>query len=39
MGKQPHDFIPVKYTNSSEDNVFGSIMNVMIGALFIAFFY
>ena len=39
MGKQPNEFIPVKYSNQSED-AFGNIMiNLMVGGLFLLFFY
>ena len=39
MGKQPHEFIPVKYTNQSEEPLSASLMNVAVGAMFLAFFY
>mgnify|MGYP006954752646 FL=1 len=39
MGKQPHEFIPVKYTNQSEESLSANLMNVAIGAMFCAFFY
>jgi hypothetical protein len=39
MGKQPNEFIPVKYTNQGEDSLSANLMNVAIGAMFVAFFY
>jgi len=39
MGKQPNDFIPVKYTNHGDENLSATVMNVLIGAMFLAFFY
>jgi AFG3 family protein len=39
MGKQPNEFIPVKYTNQDENSVSANLMNVAIGAMFVAFFY
>ena len=39
MGKQPNEFIPVKYDKHGDDNLPMSMMNIMIGAMFCAFFY
>jgi len=39
MGKQPHEFVPVKYTNQDEGSLSANLMNVAIGAMFCAFFY
>jgi hypothetical protein len=39
MGRQPNEFIPVKYTNQSEEGMGNFMMNMLIGGLFIAFFY
>ena len=39
MGKTPQEFVPVKYTNQSEDSVSNVVLNMAIGSLFILFFY
>lgn len=39
MGRQPNEFIPVKYTNQSEEQFSNIIFNVLIGSLFLLFFY
>lgn len=39
MGKQPHEFIPVKVTNDGDNDLKANLMNLAIGAMFIAFFY
>jgi ATP-dependent Zn protease len=39
MGRQPHEFIPVKYTNQSEEQFGNLLINVLIGSLFLLFFY
>lgn len=39
MGKQPSDFIPVKYTNHGDESLSGSMVNIAIGAMFLFFFY
>ena len=39
MGKQPHEFVPVKYTNSTEGDAGANAINMVIGAMFLAFFY
>lgn len=39
MGKQPHEFIPVKYANQGEDSMSNVLLNGLIGGLFIMFFY
>ena len=39
MGKQPHEFIPVKYTNQSEEQMGNFMMNLLIGGLFGLFLY
>lgn len=39
MGKQPANFIPVKYDNSGSDATKGMLVNLMIGSLFITIFY
>lgn len=38
MGKNPNEFVPVKYTNTEKENPTAIIMNVVIGAMFLAFF-
>lgn len=39
MGKQPHEFIPVKVTNDGDKDLKSNLMNLAIGAMFIGFFY
>jgi hypothetical protein len=39
MGRQPNEFIPVKYSNQSEDSMSNVLLNVMVGSLFLLFFY
>lgn len=39
MGKQPHEFIPIKYSNQGEDSFGNMAFNLMIGSLFLLFFY
>ena len=39
MGRGPNEFVPVKYTNQSEEGMGTFMMNMLIGGLFIAFFY
>ena len=39
MGRQPNEFIPVKYKNQSEEAFTNTLLNLMIGGLFIAFLY
>jgi len=39
MGKNTNNFIPVKYSNSSDENTNAIIINMFVGALFVAFFY
>ena len=39
MGRNPGEFIPVKYTNQSEDGVGNIMMNLLVGSLFVLFFY
>lgn len=38
MGKQPHEFVPVKYTNQSEEQMGNYMMNLLIAGLVIVFF-
>lgn len=38
MGKQAHEVIPIKFS-SKDENLEGTIMNVLIGAMFLAFFF
>jgi len=38
MGKQAHEVIPIKFSHQNE-NLEGQIMNVLVGTMFIAFFY
>lgn len=35
MGKQPHDFIPVKYSNSQDEGMGATAVNLAIGGLFL----
>jgi ATP-dependent Zn protease len=39
MGRNPSEFIPVKYTNQSEEGMGTFMLNMMIGSLFVMFFY
>ena len=39
MGKQPHEFVPVKVTNESENDLKANMMNLAIGCMFAGFFY
>jgi riboflavin transporter FmnP len=39
MGKQPNEFIPVKYTNNNGETAGGTLMNIVVGTMFLAFFY
>ena len=39
MGRNPAEFIPVKYTNQSEESTGTFMMNMLIGSLFVLFFY
>jgi hypothetical protein len=39
MGRNPAEFIPVKYTNQSEEAAGTFMMNMLIGSLFVLFFY
>jgi hypothetical protein len=39
MGRNPAEFIPVKYTNQSEESAGTFMMNMLIGILFVSFFY
>ena len=39
MGRQPEHFIPVKYANQSEQNMGNIAFNVLIGGMFLLFFY
>lgn len=39
MGRNPSEFIPVKYTNQSEEGMGTFMMNMLIGSLFVLFFY
>ena len=39
MGRSPAEFIPVKYANQSEEGMGNFMMNMLIGSLFILFFY
>lgn len=39
MGRQPNEFIPVKYKNQSEESASNIMLNLMIGGLFVAFLY
>jgi len=39
MGKSEEQFVPAKFTNQdSADNLNSQIMNILIGAMFLAFF-
>ena len=39
MGRQPHEFVPVKYTNHSEEQMGNFMFKLLVGGLFLAFFY
>ena len=39
MGRNPNEFIPVKYTNQSEEGMGTFMMNMLVGGLFVLFFY
>lgn len=39
MGKNPNDFIPVKYTNHDEADLNKTMFNVFLGAIFLTFLY
>lgn len=39
MGRNPAEFIPVKYTNQSEEGMGPFMMNMLVGSLFVLFFY
>ena len=39
MGRNPAEFIPVKYTNDSEEGMGTFMMNMLVGSLFVLFFY
>jgi len=39
MGRNPAEFIPVKYQNHSEEGAGTFMMNMLIGSLFVLFFY
>ena len=39
MGRNPAEFIPVKYTNESEEGMGTFMMNMLVGSLFVLFFY
>ena len=39
MGRQPNEFIPVKYTNMSDDQIGNLLINVLVGSLFVMFLY
>ena len=39
MGRQPHEFVPVKYTNQSEEQVTNVMFKILVGGLFLMFFY
>jgi hypothetical protein len=39
MGRSPAEFIPVKYTNQSEEGMGTFMMNMLVGSLFVLFFY
>ena len=39
MGKQPDEFIPVKYSNNTGESLNNTMMNILIGTMFITFFY
>jgi hypothetical protein len=39
MGRQPNEFIPVKYNNQGEEQMSNLMMNLLVGSLFVLFFY
>jgi hypothetical protein len=39
MGKQPHEFIPVKIKSEGDNDLKSNLMNLAIGTMFVAFFY
>ena len=39
MGRQPHEFVPVKYTNQGEEQVTNMLFKILVGGLFLMFFY
>jgi len=39
MGRQPNEFVPVKYTNQSEEQVTNVMFKILVGGLFLMFFY
>lgn len=39
IGRSPAEFVPVKYTNQSEEGMGTFMMNMLIGSLFVLFFY
>ena len=39
MGRQPTEFVPIKYNNQSNEAVGSTMMNVLVGSLFLLFFY
>ena len=39
MGRSPAEFVPVKYQNQSEEGTGAFMMNMLIGSLFVLFFY
>lgn len=39
MGRQPNEFIPVKYTNQSVEQYSNVLLNVLVGSMFLLFFY
>ncbi len=39
MGRNPSEFIPVKYTNQSEEEMGTFLMNMLVGSLFVVFLY
>ena len=38
MGRSPSEFIPVKYTNQSEEGMGTFMLNMLVGSLFVLFF-
>ena len=39
MGKQPNQFIPVKYVNAPDEGVSNFMFNLMIGSIAVIAFY
>lgn len=39
MGRQPSEFVAIKYNNQSSEQVSNTVMNLLIGSLFLLFFY